>query len=127
MRQVTYRRRTRSEETRLCWIGCCLGGTIFTSVFLSFIRVVVQGRRANMPENPRGLREVSQCSIFSTARWCIFESRLILPIQGYPCPGFLICVPMQEEWASEEGVKVLDGWSFQVIVQHYSSRVCAVG
>jgi hypothetical protein len=103
------------------WDHFCL------TVFLSFIRVVVQGRRANMPENPRGLREVSQCSIFSTARWCIFEPRLILPIQGYPCPGFLICVPMQEEWASEEGVKVLDGWSFQVIVQHYSSRVLYSG
>ncbi|KAG2033757.1 muts domain V-domain-containing protein [Suillus americanus] len=34
-------------------------------------------------------------------------------IQWFPSAGFLICVPMQEEWRSEEGIKVLNGWSFQ--------------
>jgi hypothetical protein len=28
--------------------------------------------------------------------------------------GFLICVPMLEEWKTPEGIKVIDGWSFQV-------------
>ncbi|OAX42862.1 hypothetical protein K503DRAFT_274375 [Rhizopogon vinicolor AM-OR11-026] len=36
-----------------------------------------------------------------------------LNVVYFPQLGFLICVPMQEEWASEEGIKVLDGWSFQ--------------
>ncbi len=30
------------------------------------------------------------------------------------CLGFLICVPMKEEWKSEAGIQVLEGWSFQV-------------
>ncbi|KIK45627.1 hypothetical protein CY34DRAFT_22463 [Suillus luteus UH-Slu-Lm8-n1] len=37
-----------------------------------------------------------------------------LNVVYFPQLGFLICVPMQEEWRSEEGIKVLDGWSFQV-------------
>ncbi|KAG1751159.1 DNA mismatch repair protein MutS [Suillus lakei] len=36
-----------------------------------------------------------------------------LNVVYFPQLGFLICVPMQEEWRSEEGIKVLDGWSFQ--------------
>jgi hypothetical protein len=28
--------------------------------------------------------------------------------------GFLICVPMLEQWQTEEGIQVIDGWSFQV-------------
>lgn len=28
--------------------------------------------------------------------------------------GFLITVPMREEWETEAGIKVLDGWNFQV-------------
>jgi len=44
----------------------------------------------------------------------------VMHIQVYPCPGFLICVPMQEGWTSEEGIQVLDGWSFQVIVRYCS-------
>lgn len=36
-----------------------------------------------------------------------------LNVVYFPQLGFLICVPMQEEWRSEEGIKVLNGWSFQ--------------
>ncbi|KAG2102216.1 DNA mismatch repair protein MutS [Suillus discolor] len=36
-----------------------------------------------------------------------------LNVVYFPQLGFLICVPMQEEWTTEEGIKVLDGWSFQ--------------
>ena len=28
--------------------------------------------------------------------------------------GFLVCVPMLEEWRSGDGIEVLDGWTFQV-------------
>lgn len=28
--------------------------------------------------------------------------------------GFLICVPEKEEWRTEAGITVLEGWSFQV-------------
>jgi hypothetical protein len=28
--------------------------------------------------------------------------------------GFLVCVPMLEEWKSGDGIEVLDGWTFQV-------------
>ncbi|KAG2129489.1 DNA mismatch repair protein MutS [Suillus clintonianus] len=37
-----------------------------------------------------------------------------LNVVYFPQLGFLICIPMQEEWRSEEGIKVLDGWGFQV-------------
>ncbi|KAF5385688.1 hypothetical protein D9757_005471 [Collybiopsis confluens] len=36
-----------------------------------------------------------------------------LNIVYFPQLGFLICIPMQDEWRSEAGVQVLDGWSFQ--------------
>jgi DNA mismatch repair protein MSH5 len=28
--------------------------------------------------------------------------------------GFLICVPMLDEWRTEAGIQTIDGWSFQV-------------
>jgi len=34
--------------------------------------------------------------------------------------GFLICVPMLEEWSDEGQVNHLDGWTFQVRDDHYS-------
>ncbi|KAJ7935731.1 DNA mismatch repair protein MutS [Mycena leptocephala] len=36
-----------------------------------------------------------------------------LNIVYFPQLGFLICVPMLEEWKTPEGIKVIDGWSFQ--------------
>lgn len=30
--------------------------------------------------------------------------------------GFLICVPMKEEWTTERGIDVYEGWTFQVRV-----------
>ncbi|KAJ8080499.1 hypothetical protein PM082_017332 [Marasmius tenuissimus] len=36
-----------------------------------------------------------------------------LNVVYFPQLGFLICVPLREEWQSEEGIKSLDGWSFQ--------------
>ncbi|KAJ7675742.1 DNA mismatch repair protein MutS [Mycena polygramma] len=36
-----------------------------------------------------------------------------LNIVYFPQLGFLICVPMLEEWKTPEGIKVMDGWSFQ--------------
>ncbi|KAJ7819398.1 DNA mismatch repair protein MutS [Mycena olivaceomarginata] len=37
-----------------------------------------------------------------------------LNIVYFPQLGFLICVPMLQEWQGPEGIKVIDGWSFQV-------------
>ncbi|KAG9315778.1 DNA mismatch repair protein mutS [Chiua virens] len=36
-----------------------------------------------------------------------------LNVVYFPQLGFLITVPMREEWETETGIKVLDGWSFQ--------------
>lgn len=36
-----------------------------------------------------------------------------LNIVYFPQLGFLICVPMRDEWQSEDGIQVIDGWSFQ--------------
>ncbi|KAJ7761594.1 DNA mismatch repair protein MutS [Mycena maculata] len=36
-----------------------------------------------------------------------------LNVVYFPQLGFLICVPMLEEWKTPEGIKVVDGWSFQ--------------
>ncbi|KAI6129695.1 muts domain V-domain-containing protein [Pisolithus croceorrhizus] len=36
-----------------------------------------------------------------------------LNVVYFPQLGFLITVPMLEEWASDAGIKVLEGWSFQ--------------
>ena len=32
--------------------------------------------------------------------------------------GYLICVPMLEEWKDDTGIRGLDGWTFQVSVDH---------
>ena len=39
-----------------------------------------------------------------------------------PSKGFLITVPMREEWETETGIEVLDGWSFQVNAVESFSR-----
>ncbi|KIY71247.1 hypothetical protein CYLTODRAFT_346399 [Cylindrobasidium torrendii FP15055 ss-10] len=36
-----------------------------------------------------------------------------LNIVYFPQLGFLICVPMREEWRGEAGISVIDGWTFQ--------------
>ncbi|CDO75430.1 hypothetical protein BN946_scf184916.g14 [Trametes cinnabarina] len=36
-----------------------------------------------------------------------------LNVVYFPQLGFLVCVPMQDDWHGEEGIKVLDGWTFQ--------------
>ncbi|KAA1469886.1 hypothetical protein DENSPDRAFT_649174 [Dentipellis sp. KUC8613] len=36
-----------------------------------------------------------------------------LNVVYFPQLGFLVCVPMLEEWKSDEGIRVLDGWTFQ--------------
>ncbi|KAJ7610685.1 DNA mismatch repair protein MutS [Mycena rosella] len=36
-----------------------------------------------------------------------------LNIVYFPQLGFLICIPMLEEWKTPEGIKIIDGWSFQ--------------
>ncbi|KAK7048433.1 muts 5 [Favolaschia claudopus] len=36
-----------------------------------------------------------------------------LNIVYFPQLGFLICVPMLEEWQGPDGIQVIDGWSFQ--------------
>ncbi|OSD07423.1 hypothetical protein PYCCODRAFT_1463684 [Trametes coccinea BRFM310] len=36
-----------------------------------------------------------------------------LNVVYFPQLGFLVCVPMQDEWHGEAGIKVLDGWTFQ--------------
>ncbi|KAJ6559109.1 DNA mismatch repair protein MutS [Mycena vulgaris] len=42
-----------------------------------------------------------------------------LNIVYFPQLGFLICVPMLEEWKTPEGIKVIDGWSFQVLAPRF--------
>ncbi|KAH9932680.1 DNA mismatch repair protein MutS [Epithele typhae] len=37
-----------------------------------------------------------------------------LNVVYFPQLGFLICVPMKEEWKTEAGIDVLEGWTFQV-------------
>ncbi|KAI0352675.1 hypothetical protein OH77DRAFT_1513212 [Trametes cingulata] len=36
-----------------------------------------------------------------------------LNVVYFPQLGFLVCVPMQDEWLGEAGIVVLEGWSFQ--------------
>ncbi|KAI0917200.1 hypothetical protein AcW1_007543 [Taiwanofungus camphoratus] len=36
-----------------------------------------------------------------------------LNVVYFPQLGFLICVPMLEEWKTEAGITILEGWSFQ--------------
>lgn len=36
------------------------------------------------------------------------------PLKPLHLKGFLVTVPMREEWETETGIEVLDGWSFQV-------------
>ncbi|KAI0688883.1 DNA mismatch repair protein MutS [Earliella scabrosa] len=41
-----------------------------------------------------------------------------LNVVYFPQLGFLICIPMQDEWRTEAGISVLDGWSFQSQEMH---------
>ncbi|KAL1760365.1 DNA mismatch repair protein MutS [Schizophyllum commune] len=36
-----------------------------------------------------------------------------LNVVYFPQLGFLVCVPMLEEWKDEQGIQVMDGWTFQ--------------
>ncbi|KZT37836.1 hypothetical protein SISSUDRAFT_1114147 [Sistotremastrum suecicum HHB10207 ss-3] len=36
-----------------------------------------------------------------------------LNVVYFPQLGFLICVPLKDEWRGEEGIQLLEGWSFQ--------------
>lgn len=36
-----------------------------------------------------------------------------LNVVYFPQLGFLICVPMLDEWRTEAGIQTIDGWSFQ--------------
>ncbi|KAL1744418.1 DNA mismatch repair protein MutS [Schizophyllum fasciatum] len=36
-----------------------------------------------------------------------------LNVVYFPQLGFLVCVPMLEEWKDEQGIRALDGWTFQ--------------
>ncbi|KAH7885327.1 DNA mismatch repair protein MutS [Phlebopus sp. FC_14] len=45
-----------------------------------------------------------------------------LNVVYFPQLGFLITVPMRDEWQSEEGVQVLEGWSFQASCFRVSAR-----
>ncbi|KAI0061404.1 hypothetical protein BV25DRAFT_1870738 [Artomyces pyxidatus] len=38
----------------------------------------------------------------------------------FPQLGFLVCVPMLDEWKSGQGIQVLDGWTFQSESYNYS-------
>ncbi|KIK91641.1 hypothetical protein PAXRUDRAFT_796689 [Paxillus rubicundulus Ve08.2h10] len=42
-----------------------------------------------------------------------------LNVVYFPQLGFLITVPMREEWESETGIQVLDGWSFQANMDNH--------
>jgi DNA mismatch repair protein MSH5 len=35
--------------------------------------------------------------------------------EEYTCIGFLICIPLREEWRGDDGVQLLPDWSFQVL------------
>ncbi|KAI0643124.1 DNA mismatch repair protein MutS [Trametes meyenii] len=41
-----------------------------------------------------------------------------LNVVYFPQLGFLVCVPMRDEWQGEAGIAVLDGWSFQSQEMH---------
>ncbi|KAI5896843.1 uncharacterized protein SCHCODRAFT_02725125 [Schizophyllum commune H4-8] len=36
-----------------------------------------------------------------------------LNVVYFPQLGFLVCVPMLEDWKDEQGIQVMDGWTFQ--------------
>lgn len=37
-----------------------------------------------------------------------------LNVVYFPQLGYLICIPLLEEWKSGDGIVVLEGWTFQV-------------
>lgn len=53
-------------------------------------------------------------TFLSSVCYCFRHSQANGYTENFAAPGFLVSVPMQEEWSSEEGIEVLDGWSFQV-------------
>ncbi|KAJ3895476.1 muts domain V-domain-containing protein [Lentinula edodes] len=46
-----------------------------------------------------------------------------LNIVYFPQLGFLICVPMQEEWRTEVGVQVIDGWNMDAHIGDLHSLI----
>jgi len=66
---------------------------------------------------------VRQSPVIMRHLWTLFtflnsvrspSSKLLHPSETSSVSGFLICIPMLDEWQTEVGIKVIDGWSFQV-------------
>jgi hypothetical protein len=96
---------TFTMESILFWLVYCTGITH------TLIISTVQGRRTGLSDGSSGLCFVLEYRVFSPT-WCVashgVNDRVDLEL------GFLICVPMLEEWKTPEGIKVVDGWGFQV-------------
>ena len=81
--------------------------------FLPNSRFVGQCRRPASSNNSPGLCNVAQRGLLSSTRFSInllLTSSLVLIF----ALGFLICIPMLDEWKSENGIQVIEGWDFQV-------------
>ena len=81
--------------------------------FLPNSQFVGQCRRPASSNNSPGLCSVAQRGLLSSTRFSInllLTSSLVLIF----ALGFLICIPMLDEWKSENGIQVIEGWDFQV-------------
>lgn len=43
-----------------------------------------------------------------------------LNVVYFPQLGYLICIPLREEWKSGDGIIVMEGWTFQVCLVIYA-------
>jgi len=77
--------------------------------FVPQIRLV-QGCRTNLLYGSPSLRDVPQCSLFPSTR---YHQIIFLATRFKTALGFLICIPMLEEWQIE-GIPDFEAWSFQV-------------
>jgi len=51
---------------------------------------------------------------FTSLSWASRENLDIVKVlKGFDSTGFLICIPMLEEWKCGEEIDVIDGWTFQ--------------
>lgn len=76
---------------------------------LPLIRLV-QSCRTDLLYGSLSLCDVPQCSLLPSTR---YHQIIIFAIRFKTALGFLICIPMLEEW-QVEGIPDFEGWNFQV-------------
>ena len=111
----------RQQETHLSWNWLCVGAFEIRFWLMSnlvFYSALVQRCGTNFCYCAPRFCGVSECRVLSSTWWMIRPLLAITLSHFIIIIGYLICVPMLEEWQNDLGIQGLDGWTFQVSVYY---------